>query len=86
MPIFSLQFPSVLVRVLHVIRTHFFENFLQIGYGLVCDFNKILNVVVLMLLEGIEKHVHHSILVVTSFLALGLLLLEVFDLKFEWGC
>jgi len=80
-PILLLELPHVLVRILHVIIADILENLLQIANGLVGDLDQIFDVIVLMLLERVEEHVHHGVLVVARFLALSLLALPVFDLQ-----
>jgi hypothetical protein len=73
--------PGILVRILNAVFAYLLENFLQIANRLISDRHEVLNVVVLMLLKCIEEHVHHSCLVCTRLLAIGLLLSLVFDLK-----
>lgn len=80
-PVLSFQMPSVLVRILHTVLANFLEDFLQIADGLVGNVNKILNIVVLMLLEGIEKHVHDGRFVRAGLFAVGFLLSVVLNLE-----
>lgn len=81
--IFFLELPHVLVRVLHVVVAHVLEDFFQVANGLVRYLDEIFDVVVLVLLERMEQHVHHRILVISGLLALSLLSVSIFDLKEE---
>lgn len=76
-----LELPHVFVRILHVVVADILENLLQVANWLIGDLDEILDIVVLVLLEGVEEHVHHSILVIAGLLALGLLSLPIFDLE-----
>lgn len=85
MAILLLQFPHILMWILHVVVAHLLENFLEIANRLIGDFHEILNIVVLMLFKGIEQHIHNGIFVVARLLALGLLSLFVLNVVFVIG-
>lgn len=81
MAVFLLKFPHIFVRVLHIVVADIFKYFLQVAYGLVCYLDQILNVIVLMLFEGMEEHIHYGILIVTCLLAFRFFTLPILDLK-----
>lgn len=79
--IFFLELPHVFVRIFHVVVADILKYLLQVANWLIGYFHQILNIIVLMLFKGMEKHIHHSILVVACFLALRLLTLPILNLK-----
>lgn len=80
MAVFLLKLPHILMRVLHIVVADIFKYFLQVANGLVSYLDQVLNVIVLMLFESMEEHIHHGILIVTCLLAFRLLTLPILDL------
>lgn len=85
MTVFLLQFPHILMRILHVVVTHLLQNFLQITDWLPRHLHQVFDIVVLMLLECIEQHVQHSVLIITSLFAFVLFTFLVFNVVFVIG-
>lgn len=54
MAIFLFELPHILVRILHVVVANVLKYFLQVANWLVGYLDQILNVIVLMLFEGME--------------------------------
>lgn len=79
MAILLLQFPHILMRILHIVVAHFLQDLFQISDRLSGHLHQVFDVVVLMLFECIEQHVQYGIFIVTSLFAFVLLPFLVFN-------
>lgn len=68
------------MRILYAVDAILFEDFLEVADRLICDFDEIFYVVVLMLLECVEKHIQDGCFISSRFLSIVLLFLLVFNL------